>query len=405
MGRMNKEPLRSKKIEEKKKQKRKYAIIIVVLIVLLIVLVYIGNRRKNITYSSYNITMNAEWNPSTNSKCAKYKNGVIKYNRDGAEAISLDGSYLWNVSYNMNDPIIDVCGSYAVIADRGNKDLVIVDDSGGRNDLTLLHNITMISISKNGFTAVMTDNGMENILCLYKPNSVDQDDMIADSKTSLLGSGFPIDMAISPDGKKTATIFLRVEDDDISTWVTFRNFGTVGMNDTSDMVGSYGDFEGSFLAKTYFVSDDTALLMKDDGFVSYSIPERPSEVARVTLESEKSKEEKSKDEILQVAYSEQMICFVTKNSAGEEKYKIQCYNFLGKLISDFTMQDRYENVMTSGDDIVFYSKTSFVIYDKKGTVKIRGDFDKNIDNIYPINNKDKYLLVGDGYLETLRLSE
>ena len=52
------------------------------------------------------------------NKYVRYGDGYIKYDTDGAEAIK-DGVAIWNISFDMKKPIVDVCGDYAAFADKG----------------------------------------------------------------------------------------------------------------------------------------------------------------------------------------------------------------------------------------------------------------------------------------------
>lgn len=393
MKRLKKSPLRSKEIKEKKLKNKKYIILISAALFILMAVIYLIRRSSNITYNSFHVIDGTEWAASVYNKYLPYKNGIIKYNMDGAEAKTLNGDLVWNVPYNMKDPIIKVCDSYAAIADRGNKTLIIVDGSGNANTINVLHNISLISISKQGITAVITDNGMESILYVYNPDSTDQGDLVSGGIFNALKSGFPLDIAISQDGKKFTITFLQVKGENISTWISFYNLGKVGAGYVDQLVGSFNDDSDLFAFKLYYINEELCYVLKENGFLLYSVQETPKEIKYVDI----------KDEILQTAYSDSIICIVTKNNNSNGKCKVYCYNLKGKLISEFYMQDRYDKVMTSGKDIVFYSRTSFYICDKNGKVKIQGDLTKNIEYIYSINNADKYLLIGDGYMEVLKL--
>ena len=46
------------------------------------------------------------------NKYVRYGDGYIKYDTDGAEAIK-DGVAIWNISFDMKKPIVDVCGDYS----------------------------------------------------------------------------------------------------------------------------------------------------------------------------------------------------------------------------------------------------------------------------------------------------
>ena len=44
-----------------------------------------------------------------------------------------------------------------------------------------------------------------------------------------------------------------------------------------------------------------------------------------------------------------------------------------------------------------------MIYTIHGKEKFRGNFERNVEQIYPINNEDEYLLIGDGTMDLMKL--
>jgi len=377
---------------EKKKKLRRIHILIIAFAAILVIMVFIIYM-KTVRYKSFGVTEGTSWTASINNKYIPYRDGVIKYNRDGAQAMSANGNSLWNVAYNMKDPMISACGPYAAVAERGGKKLVIIDGAGKANHLNTLHGVSFVSVSDGGITVVMTDNGMENMMYVYTMDSRNPDDYIDYGSTNVLASGFPLDMAISSEGKKIAVSFLSVHEDVVTTGVTFYNLGSVGKNKQNHVVGWFMNDDGTFSAKVKFLNKNTALVLKENGFTLYDIPEIPSEIATITVN----------EEIRQVAYGDAIICLVAKSDDNASRQKVYCYNLKGAAISTFYMDAAYDGVMTSGNDIVFYSNAAFYICDGKGNVKFQGELQKSVKYIYPINDKDRYLLIGEGYMDTLRL--
>ena len=91
------------------------------------------------------------------NKYVRYGEGYIKYDTDGAEAIK-DGVALWNISFDMKKPIVDVCGNYAAFADKGMQSLCITDGQGGNYSINVPEKIVGISVAAQGVTAVWTDS-------------------------------------------------------------------------------------------------------------------------------------------------------------------------------------------------------------------------------------------------------
>lgn len=389
------EKMRSQEHKKKKQKKLKivFTAVILILFTVFAIIVYLNNT--NINYNDYRVVSVGEWNKSSANQYLHYKNGIVRYNKDGAEAISSNGNILWNVSYKMKDPIADVCGSYTVIGDRGDKTLYIIDGTGVANILPQIHNITDVAVAEQGVAIVATSNGIENYFDVYSMESKSAEKYIRERRTYVASDGFPLDITISPDGRKAITSYFQIVDEEVSSCITFYNFGEVGKNKIDDIVGLYKDFGTAIVPKVTFLTNDIALAIKDNGFLLYSIPEISKSIAYVDVN----------DKILSVAYNNQMICFVIRNTSGDDRYQVLCYNLSGNKILDFTTNTDYGKVMISGENVVFYNKLSFTIFNRKGEIMVNKSFEKNIDYIYPVNDKDRFLLVGDGYMEVIQLIE
>ena len=67
-------------------------------------------------------------------KCSAYQNGVLRYSRDGAAAVDRDGNEMWNGSYDMENPALDICEKYAVVADiQGSPYMCTMEVTAGRS--------------------------------------------------------------------------------------------------------------------------------------------------------------------------------------------------------------------------------------------------------------------------------
>ena len=61
-----------------------------------------------------------------------FKRGFLKYSKDGVSYIGEKNETYWSSSFEMKDPVIDVNGAYAVIADRTGNTLQIFDEKHGK---------------------------------------------------------------------------------------------------------------------------------------------------------------------------------------------------------------------------------------------------------------------------------
>lgn len=79
------------------------------------------NSFLNKQYKSYKVIEETKINISTSDKYLSYNGKIIKYSRDGISAVDASGNIIWNGSYDMISPAVDICGKYVVVADIGAK--------------------------------------------------------------------------------------------------------------------------------------------------------------------------------------------------------------------------------------------------------------------------------------------
>ena len=112
-------------IQRKKKTKKIIIISIAVILITGLLLGITYNYYINKRYNSYEVEKNYKFKNSGDLSFVSYKDSVIKYSKDGIAALDGSGKELWNGSYDMASPALDICGDYVVAADIGAKKIVV----------------------------------------------------------------------------------------------------------------------------------------------------------------------------------------------------------------------------------------------------------------------------------------
>lgn len=377
--------------EEQRKRKNGIAIIIVFLLILAVIVAGVAYfRRQQKKYDHYEVVYNAELPEGTAAYLA-YKNGYIRYDRDGAQAYNALGTQLWNLAYNLKNPILNVCDGYTVVADKGSTTFYIVDASGAASRYEALDKIAQARVAAQGVTAVLTTGSEEDHIYLYEPSS---SNVLVDIKTQTATNGFPITMALSPDGKKLVTSYMSIETDSWLSWVTFYNFGEVGQNYVDNMVGSYS-FE-ALVPEIRFVSSDTVVVVRDNGFELYQMSETPKVMHTETFNSK----------IRSTFSDEGYTGFVLEKSEAQTADRLLLYkNSNGRKRLEMSLESEYNDIYTADEEIVLYDSLSCTILRANGDVKFRTTFDKNVNYVFSTDDAEQYLLVGDQTVERIQLKE
>ena len=119
-------------MEEYKKKIREHRIRIVKVIglfaaVLLLTAAGIGLYMAFRQYEAYDIRTSVERSDTQGTRFEEFCGNILKYSNDGAFYTDTDNELIWNQTYEMADPRIDICEVYVVIYDKGGTKMIILN--------------------------------------------------------------------------------------------------------------------------------------------------------------------------------------------------------------------------------------------------------------------------------------
>ena len=346
--------------------------------------------RENRVYNSYE-TVTSRDKTSGSEEYTRYGNGVLRVNRDGAEALDGDGTMLWNVSYTMTDPIYAVCEDAAAVADRAGRSLYIMDGTGSSNPVNTTHQIYEIDVANQGVTAALMVDGVNTYINLYSISGTN----LLEINTNAGDDGFPVDLALSNDGTKLVTSYVMMRDGEMTTQITCYNFGEVGQNYTDNIVALYY-YERQFCPKVEFLTNTVFCVFLDNGVEVYRMQETPGDPIFIKA---------FEQEIQSIFYNESYIGFVLSNEEGSDRYRMEVYDLSGNMVLIETMNDNYKDIMVSDDEVIYYDDLNVVITKLNGIEKFRYKFSTNIDFFLPGGNSQRYLMATDSEIITIKLTQ
>jgi hypothetical protein len=342
----------------------------------------------NRDYENYEVLKTTDVTDENSIGYLSYEGAVVKYSKDGAVAIDNNGKLLWNGSYQMTDPIVDTCGKYVVVADRGGKSIHIFNGKGSAGMISTLYDIIKVEIASKGVVAVLTEDDERNHIYLYDVKGTE----LVDKKTTVSNEGYPIDISLSDDGEKLITSYMSVTEGELISTIAFFNYGEVGQSHTDGFVGGK-EFADIIVPRVTFLNNDTACIFKEKGFVLYSIEEIPSIIMEQDLEGE----------IQSVLYNEDFAGFVLQKENSSRLLVL--YDLKGKKVLEKALDFDYDKIFLTQEEIVMHNNLSCLVMKLNGKVKFKHTFDTNISAFYPVNNLDRYLLVEENRVSEILLKE
>ncbi len=159
---------------------------------------------------------------SDNKICKNYKDMLLVCDKNGVAAYDKDGKNKWNISFSMNEPIIDVCKNYFLVADRKGTALYVFKNAQKIQECQTEYNIINASVADDGGYVVITEDGAykslvsvknaagKEVFSWHSANSYALDAAISDDFKSVMIA--TINMEILPSGDRNASSVIQVFD-------------------------------------------------------------------------------------------------------------------------------------------------------------------------------------------------
>lgn len=301
-----------------------------------------------------------------------FGDGFLKVTRDGATYIDSSGKTIWNQSYEMNSPYVSISGDYCAIADQGKTAIYIMNKTGTTGQAETNLPITKISVAGTGVTYALLEDSKASYITVFSKEGAALDISI---KSVLDGDGYPVDIAVSPDGTELIASFASIENGTIQNKVIFYNLSEIGQNAGSNRVvgGFTDDFSGHLAGRVHFSDDMHAQAFYDGGIAFFS--------TKVLTSPELSQKVEIEQTIQAITYADDYIGVITDNSDSEtsaDPYTLTVYRLNGQTVFSTPFQLNYTNFDIDQDRVLVYNNTTLQLYDMSGTLKYSGNIDTSI---------------------------
>lgn len=341
------------------------------------------------TATSFQTLEQIEQKDNNGTTYTNFGENLIRYSSDGVSSVNGNGTVQWSSTYSMQTPMIDICETTAAVAEKEGTQVYIYNESGELGQFQTTLPIEKIKVASQGVVAVVLQDADVTWVNFYDTKGT----QIAEHRTTIGESGYPLDIALSPDGLKIMISYLCFNKGIMNTKVCFYNFDSVGQAAINNMVSSQ-TYENSLVPRVVFAQADRAVAFRSSGFSIFSGKQIPE------LEEEVEFEE----EILSMAYDDQYMVFVFTSEDKEYKYKMQVYDMKGKRISEKYLNLDYKQVKVERGQVLIFNEKEFHIYDVGGRVKFTGSYGKPIRDILNIEGFGKYMVLTPESTDLIRLN-
>ncbi len=309
---------------------------------------------------------------------------VVFCTPNGLKAYNSDGKVQVEAAYEMEDPIAAARGSFVAVAAASGKQVQVIPGNGVVYRYNVTYPITKLCVATQGVTAVMLDAGSKDLIEVRDKEG----ELRVQIGTDTRQDGIPVDMALSPDGKKLVSMYVSFDGDDILSKVTFYNMADVGKNYVDNIVGQF-KFPDELVWDVEFLGNDTVAVMLPSGIRLYSMKELPKNLTEI----------KADGTIVDAVMTDEGIAMVVEKDGVKDLFFYKISGSLEKKISG--IRD-YKKMYYNGSEAALLGSQNLTIYRKNGTCKLDMDLTQSIDSIF-FGEKNRYFLVSPGKIKVVEV--
>lgn len=343
---------------------------------------------KNKIYTDSVIISSVDTTIAQSGNMLPFSGYILTYSKDGASCIDTKGNAIWNETFEMQNPMVDICQNVAAIGDYNGRNIYVMNTGSLLGKIVTNKPIRNFCVASNGVVAVVLDDSDVTLIELYDTKGEE----LVQFRTTMKDSGYPFKVAISPSGKLVCVSYLFVDSGELKSSVAFYNFGEVGQNNTDNYVSGF-DYLDVIVGYIRFLDDKTMFAVSDDRIEFFEGAEKPVNTASKLLS----------EDVQQIYYGKENVGLIFNSTDGNNRYRLDVYNKSGQLNRSIDFNMEYTDIVFEDDRIIIYNESECKIYNMSGIEKYAGNFEKSVYSLIPTSSSYKYILVTPDSIDTMEL--
>lgn len=384
-GRSEAEASLTKRIRMHKLQSMlRVSIIAVVLVILLLMFII---QYKNQVFSGYVISKQAEFTVLESTSYLENNGNIIRYSKDGISNTDAKGKMVWNLTYEMQSPIVRLADGYAAVGDYNGHIIYLVDKEGTAYEVDTRLPIRNFAISPDGVVAAVLEDAGNSWINVFNKEGT----QIVEAKATMSKTGYPLGVSLF--GELMGVSYFCVDGNSMRSNVTFYNFGGVGENTTDHIVSSYA-YVDAVVPMVQFMDEGASFAVADNRLMFFEGTKKPVSTADILLDTE----------IQSVYYSDSHVGLLFYDQTGENKYRINVYDTSGKKVMSYGFDMDFKDILIRNDQIMIYNESKCMVVGLNEKLKYAGTFQDRVHFIAPTNSPRKFVLIMNEGLATMEFN-
>ena len=364
------------------------AVLIVMGMVAAVLFFYLYNR--NVTFNGYRVAASYENLATVGTDFENAGKYIFRYNGDGISCVNRSNDIKWSTTYSIQAPVADICGTTMAVAEQQGVHVYVVNTDGELGSFETTMPILKVRVSRQGLVALVLQEDDVTWVNLYQADGT----LIASDKTSIMESGYPLDIALSPDGQRIAVSYVKIEGGVLSDEVVFYHFGQAGRNKDNHITASF-EYEETLVSELYFVDNSEVVAIADDGYIVYSGKDNPKVSHRETFDRD----------IISAFHEKKSIGFVFANTDGEDAkpYRIELYDLRGRKTAETTVDCSYSDIRMQNGQVILFNDHSITVVTAAGHERFHTEYNKTVIDVFYFKEYRKYLVITSDSFDRIRI--
>lgn len=313
---------------------------------------------------------------------------LLTYSKDGASCMDTKGNAVWNQTYGMQNPMVDINQDVVAIGDYNGREIYVMDTGTLLGRITTNRPVRNFCVSASGVVAAVLDDTDVTWIYLYDA----QGNELVYFRTTMKESGYPANISISPSGELLCVSYLYIDGGHMKTSVAFYNFGAVGQNSTDNYVSGY-DYVDHVVPFARFMDNKSLFAVSDDRIMFFGGAQKPVTAAENLLN----------DEVRGVYYGSEYVGLVFNSKEGGGRYRLDVYYKSGTFRQSIEFDIDCRDILFHEDQIIIYNEADCRIYNSSGMLKYTGTFNKTALMLIPQKAAYHYMIVTPDSIDTIEL--
>ena len=358
--------------------------VIVAVVIVAVLAVVLVTRYKNQIYTGMTVVSHSEKISLDTNSYLRNQGSIITYSRDGISATDENGKVIWNLTYEMQKPMVHQTEGIVAVCDHNGHIIYMIGNNGRVTQIDTNLPIRDFAVSKEERLAVILEDSSNSWVNLYDSNG----GKIVEIKATMTKTGYPLAVALS--GEVMGVSYFYVDGESMRNSVTFYNFGGIGENTSDHIVSSY-DYAEAVVPVVSFLNSNTCFALADNRLMFYSGAKKPVSTSDTLIN----------ESILGAYYGDTDVGLVFYDTSGEHKYRLDIYDTSGKKTVSYPFDIDFKDIIIHKGQILIYNESMCIVLDENGREKFEGPFEDKVLSVSTTDSNKRYITVTRTAIETI----